>query len=894
MTPPPPTLPALLTELVPALEHIHGLHLVHRDLKPENILLRSREPLDLVLADFGLVRLVEGSVHLSRGEGTDGYLPPEADLEEAEVTPAWDWWSLGIICAELAGGRHPFAQADGTMVPAAQIRRHFAAQRPVPLEHLADPRERLLCRGLLIADREQRWGAREVRAWLAGESPEVPEAVAAPGTRTVLFAGRDHESARALAAAFQEHWEEALRRLFQERDALLVEELTALLREEGRQEALTALSEQLLPAEVGVRFARLLLEMDPQLAPRVGPLTATPAGLGEAARRIARDAAGSTELKAALRELRRCAVLRSWRGLPGMARGPEIEGAWLALIAAWEALPGGLPGERPDPGLAAAWLLLVALDPERRSAELRAHVQAGAQTAAADCPPWAALAGRTDDPVALVAAMLTQGAAEMRGRELLAEREAQRRAEEERRRAAAEARRVAEAERRRAEEKAAEERRRAEENARRAEEQAADRAAAAEELAALVAAWQRDWDAAASALANDPAVVAHVDRLLARAWPGRGLTIAPVNGGSRYPFAHVLLLMNPNPDPLVGPVRVTREGLAKVAAEVVADPRGAAASTTALRTVLSSGALGSWSKLPGCEHGAEVEQLWRRQSAEWDGWAGEVRAAGYELTDEDRDRAFAWILLLLVAEDAEAQLERLRSRVQRAAAGAAGASGWWRVLTCEASSGCLVLAVQTQAQVEWRWAWEHFIREQMTTRFEAALVSGEAKEVHGHLGERARRIFDVFEALVAPSIAAQDFQVPPGNFVFPMGGTPSGSYSIECFVNLPTRDHPPRPVAGAEITVTLRATANRSPGWYEPVGDRTQAQLSVTPDGVRVCVPPEQRKATGRSGGEAADLRLGPLAEELLRVAESLPTREEFYRQQGLPLPPATAQSGWK
>ena len=748
MTPPPPTLPALLTELVPALEHIHGLHLVHRDLKPENILLRSREPLDLVLADFGLVRLVEGSVHLSRGEGTDGYLPPEADLEEAEVTPAWDWWSLGIICAELAGGRHPFAQADGTMVPAAQIRRHFAAQRPVPLEHLADPRERLLCRGLLIADREQRWGAREVRAWLAGESPEVPEAVAAPGTRTVLFAGRDHESARALAAAFQEHWEEALRRLFQERDALLVEELTALLREEGRQEALTALSEQLLPAEVGVRFARLLLEMDPQLAPRVGPLTATPAGLGEAARRIARDAAGSTELKAALRELRRCAVLRSWRGLPGMARGPEIEGAWLALIAAWEALPGGLPGERPDPGLAAAWLLLVALDPERRSAELRAHVQAGAQTAAADCPPWAALAGRTDDPVALVAAMLTQGAAEMRGRELLAEREERRRAEEK----AAEARRVAEAERRRAEEKAAEERQRAEENARRAEEErlraaeerrkreeeerrlaeqrerhakAAERAlalktfAGVEEynLASLAAAFQARWPEALTRVLREPSLHRALAELLMDSGQAAAAvslqTLTPGEEAARSSAAvRLLLAMNPRLKPQVNGVDITRDGLRRAAERLIAAPEDTELAG-ALIKIRETGVLTAWSSLPGCEDGPRIEALWRHHVAELEQlrspeaptwlqsepkrWAA---ASALRLSAAEISSAGAAWLLLTALDPAQA--ETLDDMLGRAIEGPAGEVDWWQSLATDPSLAARALAAATAQRAEAR------------------------------------------------------------------------------------------------------------------------------------------------------------------------------------------------
>ena len=178
-----------------------------------------------------------------------------------------------MVCAELAGGRHPFALANGEMAAPAQIRRHFAAQQPVDLSAVTDARELLLCRGLLVADRRRRWGAAEVRAWLAGESPALPGGRGrGPGGRAhgALRRRRPREARPSLAAAFQAHWDEALTALFQERDAVLVAELTALLREEGRDEALAALTEQLLPAEVGVRFARLLLAMDPGLAPRVG------------------------------------------------------------------------------------------------------------------------------------------------------------------------------------------------------------------------------------------------------------------------------------------------------------------------------------------------------------------------------------------------------------------------------------------------------------------------------------------------------------------------------------------------------------------------------------------------------------------------------------------------
>lgn len=77
-------------ELSSALRYVHELGIVHRDIKPENVLVRSLEPLDLVLADFGLVRQVAGSVRRTARAGTAEYTPPEGVADRVDVSPAWD------------------------------------------------------------------------------------------------------------------------------------------------------------------------------------------------------------------------------------------------------------------------------------------------------------------------------------------------------------------------------------------------------------------------------------------------------------------------------------------------------------------------------------------------------------------------------------------------------------------------------------------------------------------------------------------------------------------------------------------------------------------------------------------------------------------------------------
>jgi serine/threonine protein kinase len=126
----------VVAELASALEHIHGLRLgddsearlVHQDLKPDNVMVRTLEPLDLVLGDFGLARMIAGSRHYTnRQQGSRAWAPPSGEA----VTAGWDWWSLGMIVAEVAAGRHPFC-VDGEWLSDAAISDHLS-QSPVDL-----------------------------------------------------------------------------------------------------------------------------------------------------------------------------------------------------------------------------------------------------------------------------------------------------------------------------------------------------------------------------------------------------------------------------------------------------------------------------------------------------------------------------------------------------------------------------------------------------------------------------------------------------------------------------------------------------------------------------------------------------------------------------------------
>lgn len=160
---------AAVAQLAEGLKALHDVGIVHRDLKPENVLVRGSE---LVIADFGLSRVLEQSVVFASASRTLAYAAPES--LSGQVSPARDWWSLGMIARELITGRKPFDGLSETVVV------DHLATRAIENDDVQDPHLRLLCQGLLTRDPRRRWGYAQVMAWLRGEAPAVQEEAAQP------------------------------------------------------------------------------------------------------------------------------------------------------------------------------------------------------------------------------------------------------------------------------------------------------------------------------------------------------------------------------------------------------------------------------------------------------------------------------------------------------------------------------------------------------------------------------------------------------------------------------------------------------------------------------------------------------------------------------------------
>ncbi|TXS09005.1 serine/threonine-protein kinase, partial [Streptomyces sp. wa22] len=126
-----------------ALAAIHAAGVVHRDLKPGNVLLGPAGP---CVIDFGIARAADATQLTRSGGliGTPQFMSPEHALGDS-VGPASDVFSLGLIAALAATGRHPYG-SGGVITVAAQIAN--TSHRPPQLDDYPDPLRPLLERCL--------------------------------------------------------------------------------------------------------------------------------------------------------------------------------------------------------------------------------------------------------------------------------------------------------------------------------------------------------------------------------------------------------------------------------------------------------------------------------------------------------------------------------------------------------------------------------------------------------------------------------------------------------------------------------------------------------------------------------------------------------------------------
>lgn len=144
---------SLMLQISAAVAAAHEAGIIHRDLKPANIFIvqRADVPAVVKVLDFGIAKLAAESyeddddpnplTQIGAMIGTPRYMSPE-QCNGAELTPAADVYSLGIILYEMLTGAVPFSGTSPLAIAmrhtseAPRSPRDFVSSIPVPLEQV--------------------------------------------------------------------------------------------------------------------------------------------------------------------------------------------------------------------------------------------------------------------------------------------------------------------------------------------------------------------------------------------------------------------------------------------------------------------------------------------------------------------------------------------------------------------------------------------------------------------------------------------------------------------------------------------------------------------------------------------------------------------------------------
>nr|HET6901228.1 FHA domain-containing serine/threonine-protein kinase [Ktedonobacteraceae bacterium] len=129
----PLSVPEAIDYMIQAAEGLDCAHrngIIHRDVKPANMLLRKDGY--LLLSDFGIAKILEGTTNLTRvgtGIGTPQYMSPEQGTGQA-VDRRSDIYSLGIVLFHCLAGRVPYSADNPLTITVKHL------NEPLPVEML--------------------------------------------------------------------------------------------------------------------------------------------------------------------------------------------------------------------------------------------------------------------------------------------------------------------------------------------------------------------------------------------------------------------------------------------------------------------------------------------------------------------------------------------------------------------------------------------------------------------------------------------------------------------------------------------------------------------------------------------------------------------------------------
>lgn len=155
-----------------SLAYCHHNHILHKDVKPANFFFRDEGHRELVLGDFGISAFLDHNTHTVRTTQarTPIYAAPEmyADVidGEVELTPAADYYSLGITLMALWLGETPMSSNERNMMKQKnEGRLPRLGELPQMVKHVVQ--------GLTAVNPQGRWTYNEVERWFKGEDVKV-------------------------------------------------------------------------------------------------------------------------------------------------------------------------------------------------------------------------------------------------------------------------------------------------------------------------------------------------------------------------------------------------------------------------------------------------------------------------------------------------------------------------------------------------------------------------------------------------------------------------------------------------------------------------------------------------------------------------------------------------
>lgn len=288
----------IVEELALALVAIHERRLVHGDIKQANVLVRSRDPLDLVLTDFGGMVKLRTSSYISEDQLRDVPMNVPPELLPAARTAKNDVYQVGGLALQLlrtlAGGGPEGRTAGLDDVLDAVLGGRSNREQRLRWQ---------LLHGALHPDPVERWDSQELLDWALGRDvrdvrrradPEPtheppPTLASSPPSSPPPPTIRDAppESAFAMArqiAADPEGWRAGRAHLVAGRLQLWADAaMVPLGRALGPGGRLTAIEND------DLRLLEVLLEIKPDLSPAFAGWPLTPQGIVDLRRAIDRD-----------------------------------------------------------------------------------------------------------------------------------------------------------------------------------------------------------------------------------------------------------------------------------------------------------------------------------------------------------------------------------------------------------------------------------------------------------------------------------------------------------------------------------------------------------------------------------------------------------------------------